>query len=131
MTRENNTGGGPDDRQLDALLRRAAPTPTQGEQADLVARILAASERAPRLTIVNSPTARAPAPLRVTPDAGVVGLNRRAGLAGLLAASLLLGVLLGQAGVSDRALTGLENATGLTLTLASLDLAADDLETVE
>jgi hypothetical protein len=97
-------------------------------EAALLDRIVASAERVPRLVVVSEtlPPSRTPASTVLTPQRSRAVLARRAGLSGLLAASLLLGVLLGQTSVSEVAVASIEDVTGLALTTASLDLAVSD-----
>jgi hypothetical protein len=127
---------------LDRTLERA-PLPSLAEETALADRILAAARRSPRMV----PVVRADAPgvARRAIDNVVRLHNLRprprwmtpAGLgsaAGMLAASLALGVFLGLSNLSQGVLPALEDMTGITLatgtstrTVAQIDLLDEDL----
>jgi hypothetical protein len=125
---------------LDRALERA-PLPSLAREAELAERILAAARRTPRM--VPFPKADATPP-GASNAGGVVRLpvsrarprwlGRRAfgGAAGVLAASLLLGVSLGLSGLSQGVVPALEQMTGLHIgsngqVVAQVDLLDEDL----
>jgi hypothetical protein len=125
---------------LDRTLERA-PLPTLAEESALAVRILAAARRSPRMV----PTAKADAtPLDQRSIDNVVrlpGLRARSrwptrtafgGAAGMLAASLALGVFLGLSNLSQGVLPVLEDMTGIALgsgghVVAQIDMLDEDL----
>ena len=126
---------------LDRALERA-PLPSLVEEAALAERIIAAARRSPRMV---PPTAAASAVI-VEPVAGNVvrlpaarprsrWIASRAlgGAAGMLAASLALGVFLGLSNLSQGVLPALEEMTGIALTgggsraVAQVDMLDEDL----
>jgi hypothetical protein len=125
---------------LDRTLERA-PLPSLAEEAALADRILVAARRSPRMVpaakadaaemarrvidnVVRLPSLRArPRWLRPTGFGGA---------AGMLAASLALGVFLGLSNLSQGVLPALEDMTGITLStgghvVAQVDLLDEDL----
>jgi hypothetical protein len=125
---------------LDRTLERA-PLPSLAEEAALADRILAAARRSPRMVpvvktdavgmarrdidnVVRLPSPRA-RPRWLTPS----GFGSAAGM---LAASLALGVFLGLSNLSQGVLPALEDMTGLALgaqghVVAQIDLLDEDL----
>jgi hypothetical protein len=128
-----------EDAKLDALLKAARPVSDAAREAALLDRIMAAAEKTPRL--VSGPTAVAPvAP--ATAKAAVVATTdvlRREPAApvrlavrprrdfmmasGLLAASLVAGLLIGQMPYAAQTVTRIEQVTGFTLASASDEVA--------
>jgi hypothetical protein len=117
-----------EDAHLDALLRAARPAVDQAREAALLERIMAAAEKTPRLAVVVSEAA----PSSVMTAKAVLARpalpHHRArrdlwGAGGLLAASLVVGVMLGQSSLSHQTATRIEQATGLTLASASQEVA--------
>lgn len=123
---------------LDRLLAITAPQPAPADHA-LVDRIVAAAERTPRLVTPAAAPARTSIATQARPVAGddrrmvipferptatsrIWGRDVRRGLA-VLAASLVLGLSIGQSGIMDRALVGLEDITGVALAPVSQDIA--------
>jgi hypothetical protein len=120
-----------EERALDALLARARPEVTPDRLAALTDRIVAAAERTPRLAAV---TLSEPPALAVsvatkpaaTPARPMGDLTRRRDLRrslAAIAASLVLGVSVGQSGLLDVAVAGFEDMTGLSLASAPVDMA--------
>ena len=125
---------------LDRALERA-PLPTLAQEAAMAERIVAAARRTPRMVSVAKLAAVHPA----APADNVVALpaapaQRRwlasraafGGVAGALAASLLLGVFLGLSNLSQGLLPALEQLTGISLgsnssIVAQVDLLDEDL----
>ena len=120
---------------LEAVLDRAPRVAAARERA-LIERIVAAAERTPR--VVSSNRAATPMSM-VAARAEPVGLARRLlarrgfGGGALLAASLVLGLLVGGTGVTHQSLTALGELAGLALggnhasaALAQLDEALDE-----
>jgi hypothetical protein len=118
-----------DDAKLDALLRQARPATDAAREAALLDRIMAATEKGPRLVV----TAAAPfataavAPPDLVP-AAAPALGRRArrdiwAAGSLLAASLVVGVFLGQSTYTETTVRRIEQATGVMLASVSQDLA--------
>jgi hypothetical protein len=125
---------------LDRTLERA-PLPSLAEEAALADRILAAARRSPRMVpparanaagmarraidnVVRLPSLRA-RPRWLTPP----GFGSAAGM---LAASLALGIFLGLSSLSQGVVPALEDMTGITLgtgtrTVAQIDLLDEDL----
>lgn len=126
---------------LDRALERA-PLPTLAQEAAIAERIVSAARRTPR--IVPTPRGEAAQPATRSADNVVrlSGLRERAqrltsrtslgGVAGALAASLVLGVLFGLSNLSQPMLPALEQMTGITLgssssVVAHVDLLDEDL----
>lgn len=122
---------------LDKLLALAALKPAAPD-AGLVDRIVAAAQRTPRVVTHATPAAAitmaiAAATPKAEPESRVIAFERpapttriwgrdmRRGLA-VLAASLVLGLSIGQSGIMDRALLGFEDWTGVPLASASQDI---------
>ena len=126
---------------LDRALERA-PLPSLVEEAALAERIIAAARRSPRMVPA---TAVAPAAIAEPVAGNVVRLpaapprsrwtasRALGGAAGMLAASLALGVFLGLSNLSQGVLPALEEMTGIALTgggsrtLAQVDVLDEDL----
>jgi hypothetical protein len=127
------------DQALDRMLLAARPARDAARDAALLERILAAAERAPRIAAVT----RAPlqpqfahavtqAPVAVDAHIHAPGRTHRAlranrdwwGSAGIMAASLMIGIIAGQTTFSEQTVRGLEQVTGITLASATLDLAS-------
>ena len=121
---------------LDRLLATAAPKKASADKA-LIDRIVATAERTPRVvtqtaaqkiaktaTPVDTPRAQETiVPLRrPAPASRAWGSDLRRGFA-VLAASLVLGLSIGQLGIMDRALVGLEDITGVALAPVSQEIA--------
>ena len=125
---------------LDRTLERA-PLPSLAEEAALADRILAAARRSPRM--VSTAKADAARMAQGATDNVVRLPNVRArprwltrtafgGAAGMLAASLVLGVFIGFSSLSQGMLPALEDMTGITLgsgshVVAQVDLLDEDL----
>jgi hypothetical protein len=116
---------------MDQML--SAPSAPDAEaQRALADRIVAAAVRSPRLATVEGTGEGPRQAASPQPVAGPRLLAKisdrlprkdlRRGLA-VLAASLVVGLSLGQMGLVDRTLAGVEEITGVSLTAASLDLA--------
>jgi len=108
---------------LDRALERA-PLPSLAEEAALADRILAAARRSPRMVPVVQADAARLARRAVDNVVRLPGLRARprwltptgfGSAAGMLAASLALGVFLGLSGLSQGMLPALEDMTGITL----------------
>ena len=121
---------------LDRLLAMAAPKKASADK-DLIDRIVAAAERTPRVVTQNAAqaitnraatveTPRAKDTVvslrRPTPTTRVWSTDLRRGFA-VLAASLVLGLSIGQLGIMDRALVGLEDITGVAMAPVSQEIA--------
>jgi hypothetical protein len=129
MTDTSKTTGRPlsgEAAAIDRLLQLAKPAPDSTRE-----RIMAAAERTPRIAVVTSAPPLAPAvptmPQTARMTQRLLGPARshrdRWGAAGILAASLLVGVVAGQTSYSQQTVRRFEQATGLTLASASHDLA--------
>lgn len=124
---------------LDRLLERA-PLPTLDAEAALADRIVAAAQRSPRMVartagdssrraaaetgnVVRLPSRRPQRRWQVGPGIG--------GAAGVLAASLVLGIFIGLSSVTQQMLPALEDLTGLNLNdsyaTAQVDVLGEDL----
>jgi hypothetical protein len=124
---------------LDRTLERA-PLPSLAKEAALADRILVAARRSPRMVaagkadaggaghpagnVISLPALRGRAPWRSRTAFGSA--------AGMLAASLALGVFLGLSSLSQGVLPALEEVTGITLgtggrVVAQVDLLDEDL----
>jgi len=125
---------------LDRALERA-PLPSLAKEAALADRILVAARRSPRMVAAGKPDGAVEA---WRPAGNVVPLHasrRRASwrartvfgsAAGVLAASLALGVFLGLSSLSQGVLPALEDVTGIALgsgsrVVAQVDLLDEDL----
>jgi hypothetical protein len=126
---------------LDRMLERA-PLPSLAEEAALADRILAAARRSPRMVPVARTDTAARARRAID---NVVRLHNNmrtrprwltptglGGAAGMLAASLVLGIFIGLSNLSQGVVPALEDMTGITLgggarTVAQLDLLDEDL----
>jgi hypothetical protein len=125
---------------LDRALE-SAPLPSLAREAALTDRIIAAARRSPRMVPVTGPAAatadapRAADNVVTLPTSRTRGpwLSRKTGgAAGLLAASLVLGVFLGLSSLSQSVVPALEEATGFKLgagsrMMAQVDLLDEDL----
>jgi hypothetical protein len=111
---------------LDRVLERA-PMPTLAREAALAERILVAARRSPRMVAAGAP--RAASAGAGTRAAGPPTRGRWpfGGAAGALAASLMLGVLIGLSSLSQSILPALEQMTGITLSSATVGVAQVDL----
>ena len=120
---------------LDRVLERA-PMPTLACEAALAERIIAAARRSPRMVPMGTgkqrpeargkpTTAEVPARPRWSPERTAFGA------AGALAASLVLGVMIGLSSISQGVLPALEQMTGIALSstspVAQVDLLDEDL----
>jgi hypothetical protein len=128
---------------LDKTLERA-PLPSLAAEAALADRIIATARRSPRMVPASNMTAagRPDLPSNVVPS-NVVRLPSLAArprwlptgvasAAGMLAASLALGVFLGVSSLSQGVVPALEDMTGISLgvqarTVAQVDLLDEDL----
>jgi hypothetical protein len=119
-----------DNAVIDQILRRAKPQPDLGREAALLDRIMRTAERTPRVVPTRGQT-HAPRPhSAVSPTVAKSTAPQRPranrdlwGSMGILAASLVIGIVAGQSSLSDRAVNGFEEATGFTLASASQDAA--------
>lgn len=120
---------------LDRALERA-PLPSLAEEAALAERILAAARRSPRMVPPTGapsmperePVARNVVRLRPPPQrARWMASRALGGAAGMLAASLALGVFLGLSSLSQGVWPALEEMTGITLTGANRTVAQVDM----
>jgi hypothetical protein len=125
---------------LDRTLERA-PLPSLAEEAALADRILAAALRSPRMVPIVKGDAAPTARLAIDNVVRLPSLRARprwlsrtafSGAAGMLAASLALGVFLGISTLSQGMLPALEDMTGITLgsgahVVAQVDLLDEDL----
>lgn len=118
---------------LDKLLAMAAPK-TPSADSILVDRIVAAAERTPRVVAPNTVSGSAKTTSPAASGDRVVAFQRPASMArfwgadirrglAVLAASLVLGLSIGQSGIMDRALLGFEDLTGVPLASVSQDIA--------
>jgi hypothetical protein len=130
-----------DDHALDAVLQQVKPHSDPQREADLLDRIMAAADKTPRIVAVATPSVAPVGPAAVrSGDAQRTVLplrQRRTGndlwrAAGLLAASLVVGVFLGQSPFGAHTARRIEQATGFVLASASqaaaLSLASAELE---
>ena len=121
---------------LDRVLERA-PMPTLAREAALADRILASARRSPRMVpAIAAQPARpaaaagdAPLPAAASPPKRGWLTPRTAfgSAAGALAASLMLGVLIGLSSLSQSVLPALEQMTGIALATTSAAAAQVDL----
>ncbi len=120
---------------FDRLLACAKPARDATRELVLLDRIVAAAERSPRLAAVMAGAAMASnthppviARIEVKPSATQRKVQRSSrdwwGGAGIMAASLLVGIIAGQSTFSEQTVRGFEQATGIVLASASQDLAA-------
>lgn len=142
-----------EDARLDALMKAARPTADAAREAALLERILAAAEKTPRVVAgtneaprVVTDSAAIPAVSRNTqPDVVDLATARAAArrprrdvwaAGGLLAASLVAGLMLGQLPYASETMTRIEQATGLSIAsptyeiaraIASIELDEDEL----
>lgn len=121
---------------LDHLLAMAAPKKSASNDALLIDRIVAAAEKTPRVVVGKSQTAtNVPQPVasnversnvvtfeRRTAFGRVFGSDLRRGFA-VLAASLVLGLSIGQSGLMDRAVVGIEEITGVAIAPVSQEIS--------
>ena len=114
---------------FDQLIAHAKPARDAARELALLDRIVAAAERSPRLAVVMT----APAPpviarseVKISPTQSKAQRPSRDwwGGAGIMAASLLIGIIAGQTTYSEQTVRGFEQATGIMLASASHDLAA-------
>jgi hypothetical protein len=134
----SNRGLLPEDAKLDALLKAARPVSGAAREAALLDRIMAAAEKTPRLVSRPAELPAAPAPatavvlaattvLRREPPAPVrLAVRPRRDFmmaSGLLAASLVAGLVIGQLPYAAQTVTRIEQATGYTLASASDEIA--------
>jgi hypothetical protein len=100
---------------LDRVLERA-PLPALAKEAALADRIVAAAQRSPRIVKIGglraAETAEGSAATRVAPIRPR-HFGGRIGAAGLLVASLVLGVVIGRTGLAQQVLPGLADIAGL------------------
>jgi hypothetical protein len=130
----------PSDAEVtDRLLRIIRPTVDPAAEAARIDRIVAASARMPRLAAIEAAvppraasahrlTAVLPSPAQpaaVSPRPSRFATH--AGAAGLMAASLLVGVLLGQTSGAGEAVRGFEAATGWSVAAVSLEAVAAEI----
>ena len=126
-------------KALDQVLEYGAAVPLPGSERVLADRIAAAALRMPRIAPAAHPVTTAaspqlilplkPMPLPAAPSVAKAArpavssrLSQRADIGrslAVLAASLMIGLSIGQAGWGDRTFAGLEDITGLTLTSTS------------
>lgn len=125
---------------LDRVLERA-PLPTLVQEAAIAERIVTAARRTPRIvSIAREEAGRSVAASRNVIAMSPVGARSRwrttrtalGGVAGALAASLVVGVLLGLSSLSQGIVPAVEQMTGLTLgsngsVVAQIDLLDEDL----
>lgn len=128
---------------LDRLLERA-PLPTLDAEAALADRIVAAAQRSPRMVARTAGDSSRRAAAESAAETGnVVRLPSRrpqrrwqvgpgiGGAAGVLAASLVLGIFIGLSSVTQQMLPALEDLTGLNLNdsyaTAQVDVLGEDL----
>lgn len=120
---------------LDRLLAMAAPKKASIDDAELVDRIVAAAGRMPRVVTGNAEPGAAEPKLAIAanPSGNVVKLDRRLAVGrvfgtdlrrgfAVLAASLVLGLSIGQSGLMDRAVAGFEELTGVAIAPVSQDI---------
>lgn len=131
---------------LDRALERA-PLPTLAQEAAIAERIVGAAKRTPRIV----PAAKVAPAQQASPDADnrsadnvvrLSGLRQRAQrltgrpslgrIAGALAASLVVGILIGHSNLTQPMLPAIEQLTGFTLgsnapVVAQIDLLDEDL----
>jgi hypothetical protein len=125
---------------LDRALERA-PLPSLAREAELAERILAAARRSPRMVPIPRDEATRPGAPGVGNVVRLRALRARrpwlmrtafGGAAGVLAASLLLGIFLGLSNLSQGVVPALEQMSGLSLgaaghVVAQIDLLDEDL----
>jgi hypothetical protein len=125
---------------LDRTLERA-PLPSLAEEAALADRILVAARRSPRMVPISKLDVPPIAPRAADNVVRLPGSRPRTrwltptafgGAAGMLAASLVLGLFIGLSNLSQGMLPALEDMTGITLgsgshVVAQVDLLDEDL----
>ena len=124
---------------LDKALERA-PLPSLAAEAALADRIVATARRSPRMVPASNMTVTAGGPRAAGNVVRLPSLPARprwlptglAGAAGMLAASLALGVFLGVSNLSQGVVPALEDMTGINLgvqprAVAQVDLLDEDL----
>lgn len=107
---------------LDRVLERA-PLPALATEAALADRIVAAAQRSPRIVKIGGARPVAPGLTQVETAAGSVArgngptrsrfLSGKVGAAGLLVASLMVGVVIGRTNLPQQVLPALADITGL------------------
>lgn len=128
-TKETTSGLTGDDAKLAALLQQVRPVPDAAREAALLDRIMAAADKSPRLVVVAStpaPAAVATLPARPAVAPAVSRTRVRSDIwaaGGLLAASLVIGVFLGQSTYTETTVRRIEQATGVMLASVSQDFA--------
>ena len=117
---------------VDRVLERA-PMTSLAREAALAERIIAAARRSPRM-VAKSAATRPSTDAEELPDQprGLTPRTTFGGAAGALAASLVLGVLIGLSSLSQSVLPALEQMTGIALSpttsvIAQVDLLDEDL----
>ena len=126
---------------LDRTLERA-PLPTLAQEAAIAERTVGAARRTPRIVAIAKADTAQPAAGVADNVVRLAGLRERAhrltgrrafgGVAGALAASLVLGVFLGLSNLAQPMLPALEQITGISLgssapVVAQVDLLDEDL----
>jgi hypothetical protein len=119
---------------LDRVLERA-PMTSLAREAALAERVVAAARRSPRMVAKSAathPPAGAVAPELPGHPRWLTSRTAFGGAAGALAASLVLGVLIGLSSLSQSVLPALEQMTGIALSptsslIAQVDLLDEDL----
>ena len=117
---------------VDRVLERA-PMTSLAREAALAERIIAAARRSPRM-VAKSAATRPSTDAEELPDQPrwLTPRTTFGGAAGALAASLVLGVLIGLSSLSQSVLPALEQMTGIALSpttsvIAQVDLLDEDL----
>jgi hypothetical protein len=131
---------------LDRALERA-PLPTLAQEAAIAERIVSTARRTPRI-VPAAKTAQALGASRGTDNHGadnivrlsaprlrarrLSGSSMLGGVAGALAASLMVGILIGHSSLTQPVLPAIEQLTGITLgantpVVAQIDLLDEDL----
>jgi hypothetical protein len=116
---------------LDRVLERA-PLPALATEAALADRIVAAAQRSPRIVTIHGAgpqrTEKAPGlPAVRTVAARPPRINRKVGAAGLLAASLVLGVVIGRTNLPHQLLPELAELAGVAPNLELLVQQEEDM----
>jgi len=116
---------------LDRVLERA-PLPGLATEAALADRIVAAAQRSPRIVKIGGASPIAPGSTQVALAAGSVArgpsrsrsLGGKVGAAGLLVASLMVGVVIGRTNLPQQVLPALADIAGLVSDRNNLRLIA-------
>ena len=114
-------------KALDQLLARARPAIDPARLDALTDRIVATAQRTPRMAASSTKRSPSVPPQKAVPVARLSAFTQRRDVRrslSAIAASLMLGLSIGQAGLLDAAVNGLEDLTGLAFASAQTDVAS-------